>query len=140
MTICNLNIIKRSFIHRFKDVDGILGSFENFVEGKHNISADGNETKRRTFGPPDKRKKAMMNSLKTDSSQAQTDVKLSNVSVDAEGYAKDQMLSALATYDDEHLARGGHQFNEMVFRCSWKDFSCREGYVRNLLFTYYLTW
>ena len=149
MTICNLNIIKRSFLHNFPEAQTIVGTFDNFMEGKpdggegdggggnpHGGSSSGSNSSSSggsssgdsvSFGPPDKRKEAMMGSLKIDSSGAEEDGSLSNVSVDAQAYAEDRIISMLAKYNDSVLTKGGHPFHELVYRCNWKDFNCKEG-------------
>ena len=68
-----------------------------------------------------------MESLRIDSSDAEEDGSLSNVSVDAQAYAEDQIISMLAKYNDSVLTKGGHPFHELVYRCNWKDFNCKEG-------------
>lgn len=149
VTICNLNIIKRSFLHNFPEAQTIVGTFDNFMEGKpnggegdggggnpHGGSSSGSNSSSSggsssgdsvSFGPPDKRKEAMMGSLKIDSSGAEEDGSLSNVSVDAQAYAEDRIISILAKYNYSVLTKGGHPFHELVYRCNWKDFNCKEG-------------
>lgn len=149
VTICNLNIIKRSFLHNFPEAQTIVGTFDNFMEGKpdggegdggggnpHGGSSSGSNSSSSggsssgdsvSFGPPDKRKEAMMGSLKIDSSGAEEDGSLSNVSVDAQAYAEDRIISMLAKYNYSVLTKGGHPFHELVYRCNWKDFNCKEG-------------
>ena len=148
MTICNLNIIKRSFLHNFPEAQTIVGTFDNYMEGKqdggegggggnhHGGSSSGSNSSSSggsssggsvSFGPPDQKKEALMESLKIDSSDAEEDGRLSNVSVDTQAYAEDQIISMLAKYNDSVLTKGGHPFHELVYRCNWKDFNCKEG-------------
>lgn len=146
MTICNLNMIKQSFLHQFPEAKTIVGKFDNFMEGKHeggggegggghggpaasnsSSSNTGSSSGSVSLDPPDKRKEAMMNSLNTDSSNAEEKTTLSNVSVDAQAYAEDLIIGMLAKYNDTDLTKGGHHFHELVYRCNWKDFNCKEG-------------
>lgn len=80
-----------------------------------------------SFGPPDKRKEAMKKALKIDSSGAEESLSLNNVTVDEQAYAEDLILGMLAKHNETELERGGHGFHELVFRCNWKDFSCKDG-------------
>lgn len=148
MTICNLNIIKRSFLHNFPEAQTIVGTFDNYMEGKqdggegggggnhHGGSSSGSNSSSSggsssggsvSFGPPDQKREALMESLRIDSSDAEEDGSLSNVSVDVQAYAEDQIISMLAKYNDSVLTKGGHPFHELVYRCNWKDFNCKEG-------------
>ena len=148
MTICNLNIIKRSFLHNFPEAQTIVGTFDNYMEGKqdggegggggnhHGGSSSGSNSSSSggsssggsvSFGPPDQKREALMESLRIDSSDAEEDGSLSNVSVDTQAYAEDQIISMLAKYNDSVLTKGGHPFHELVYRCNWKDFNCKEG-------------
>lgn len=94
--------------------------------GQQPNSIDTNNTPD-SFGPPDKRKEAMKKSLKIDSSGAEESLSLNNVTVDEQAYAEDLILSMLAKHNESELEKGGHDFHEMVFRCNWKDFSCKDG-------------
>lgn len=69
----------------------------------------------------------MLGSLQTDSSNAEEKVSLKNVSVDEQAYAEDLMLNTLAQQNETKLIQAGHRFQELVFRCNWKDFSCKDG-------------
>jgi len=100
VTICNLNMIKQSFIHRFPEAKTIAGLFDDFMEGKpegggggggpggpkpsNSSSSNSSSSSSVSLGPPDKRKEAMMTSLNTDSSNADEKLSLSNVSVDSQ--------------------------------------------------------
>ena len=153
VTICNLNIIKQNFLHKFPEAKSIVGTFNNFMEGKpdggegdhgggqpsHGGSSSSSSSSSSSgsnsssaggsvsFGPPDKRKEAMKGSLNTDSSNAEENLSLHNVSVDAQAYAEEMIISMLAKHNDSFLTEGGHHFHELVFRCNWKDFNCKEG-------------
>ncbi|XP_044180481.1 degenerin deg-1-like isoform X2 [Acropora millepora] len=131
VTVCNLNMLKRSFVHNFAEAKKIIASFDDFMEGKkrdgeneHLPSVSGSNT---SFGPPDQRRELMKNSLKIDHSGAEEHLSLSNVTVDSQAYAEDLIVGKLAAYDDKKLKEGGHSFHEFVFRCNWKDFNCKEG-------------
>ena len=146
MTICNLNIIRNSFISRFPEAKAIMSQFNSFIErkdegpgggggggapgggpgGPQTNFTDTNNTPH-SFGPPDKRKEAMKKSLKIDSSGAEESLSLNNVTVDEQAYAEDLILGMLAKHNETDLERGGHYFHELVFRCNWKDFSCKDG-------------
>lgn len=80
-----------------------------------------------SFGPPDRQKEAMKESLKIDDSNAEEHMRLSNVTVDEQAYAEYLILSTLAKQNISDLMDAGHKFNELVFRCNWKDFSCKDG-------------
>lgn len=132
MTICNLNIIKKSFIHKFPDADSITSSFnssaENRDKGPATLKSSGSNNL--TFDLPDEQmKKALMNSLKTDSSDAEQTMNLENVTIDPEVYTKGLALTKLAKYSQAELEKGGHHFPELVFRCAFKAFSCKDRYV-----------
>ena len=132
-------MLKRSSIHNFTGAKKIIASFDDFMEGKksdgeneHLPSGSGNNT---SFGPPDQRRELMKNSLKIDHSGAEEHLSLSNVTVDSQAYAEDLIVRMLAEYDDKRLQKGGHPFDEFVFRCNWKDFNCKEGSVAYSFFT-----
>lgn len=146
VTICNLNIVKRSLIGHFPEAKIIMASFDDFMEGKKpqgeyggggkppggrppppglNSSDSGGAAD--SFAPPDKRKEAMKYALKMDSSGAEENLSLDNVSVDSQAYAEDLILGLLAGHNDEDLMKGGHHFKEFVYRCNWRDFNCKEG-------------
>ncbi|XP_020626896.1 degenerin mec-4-like isoform X4 [Orbicella faveolata] len=140
VTICNLNIIRRSFISRFPEAKAIMSQFNSFIERKDERpggggggpggpppNSSGTNNAPDSFGPPDKRKEAMKKSLKIDSSGAEESSSLNNVTVDEQAYAQDLILSMLAKHNESELERGGHKFHELVFRCNWKDFSCKHG-------------
>ena len=142
VTICNLNIVKKSFIDRFPEAKEIMGTFDNFMEGKGpggeggggggptqpgSPGSNSSSSSSTSFGPPDNRKEAMKDSLNVDSSNAEEKMSLSNVSVDAQAYAEDLIVGLLARHDDTELMKGGHHLHELVFRCNWKDFNCKEG-------------
>lgn len=140
VTICNLNIIRKSFISRFPEANKIMGTFDDFMEGKGpegggptqpgssgSNSSSGSSSSSTSFGPPDNRKEAMKNSLNVDSSNTEEKIRLSNVSVDAQAYAEDLIVGMLARHNDTELMKGGHHLQELLFRCNWKDFNCKEG-------------
>ena len=153
VTICNLNIIRRSFISRFPDANKIMSTFDSFMErpkpgeggeggggggggggaggGGHGESQQSNSSETNTaptsFKPPEKRKEAMMGSLSPDSSNAEESASLNNITVDEQAYAEDLILGMLAKHNESELQEGGHHFPELVFRCNWKDFSCKDG-------------
>lgn len=64
--------------------------------------------------------------LNTDSSNAEEILNLENVTIDPEEYTKQQLLINLASYNESELERGGHRFRELVFRCYFKGFSCKD--------------
>lgn len=131
VTVCNLNMLKKSSVRNFAEAKKIIASFDDFMEGKkrdgeneHLASGSGSNT---SFGPPDQRRELMKNSLKIDHSGAEEHLSLSNVTVDSQAYAEDLIVRMLAAYNDKQLKKGGHSFHEFVFRCNWKDFNCKEG-------------
>ncbi|KAL9988145.1 hypothetical protein ACROYT_G002553 [Oculina patagonica] len=69
----------------------------------------------------------MIDALNPDSSNAEESASLKNVTIDEQAYAQDLILSLLAKQNEKELQKGGHDFHEMVFRCSWNDFSCKDG-------------
>lgn len=139
VTICNLNIIRRSKIRSFGDAEAIVSTFDKFMEREPpkdghdhdkegaaaNQSSSGSSST--SFGPPDRQKEAMKESLKIDDSNAEEHMRLSNVTVDEQAYAEYLILSTLAKQNMSDLMDAGHEFNELVFRCNWKDFSCKDG-------------
>ena len=147
VTICNLNMIRRSSLHHFPEAQTIVGTFNNFMEGPPEggdggggegghggpgtpSSPDSNSSSSSgsvLFGPPDKRKEAMKDSLNMDSSNAEEKLTLSNVSVDSQAYAEEVILTAMSNYSETVLTKAGHGFHELVFRCNWKDFNCKDG-------------
>ncbi|KAL9988147.1 hypothetical protein ACROYT_G002555 [Oculina patagonica] len=130
VTICNLNIIKKSFIHNYPDADSITSSFNSSAENRDNgpATSKSSGSKNSTFDLPDEQmKKSLMNSLKTDSSDAEVAMNLENVTIDPEVYNKGLALTKLAKYSQAELERGGHHFPELVFRCAFKTFSCKDG-------------
>lgn len=64
--------------------------------------------------------------LNTDSSNAEEILNLENVTIDPEEYTKEQVLINLANYNEAELEKGGHHFRELVFRCNFKGFSCKD--------------
>lgn len=64
--------------------------------------------------------------LNTDSSNAEEILNLENVTIDPEEYIKEQVLINLANYNEAELEKGGHHFRELVFRCNFKGFSCKD--------------
>lgn len=119
-----------------------MGSFDDFMQGKGDDGGGGRpgpsgpsgsnnaSSSSASFGPPDRRKEAMKSSLDMDSSNAEEKLSLSNVSIDSQAYAEDLIVGRLAQHNDTDLMRGGHHFDEFVFRCSWMDFNCKDGWVR----------
>ena len=115
MTICNLNIIKKSFLRKSSHADTntsrIIADTELdptgdlFDEEKINI---------------------LKRFLKTDSSDAEENLNLENVTIDPEEYIKQRLLINLANYNESDLEKGGHRFRELVFRCNFKGFSCKD--------------
>lgn len=114
-----------------------MSQFDSFIERKDEgpgggpggppPNSSGTNNAPDSFGPPDKRKEAMKKSLKIDSSGAEESGSLNNVTVDEQAYAEDLILGMLAKHNETELKRGGHDFHELVFRCNWKDFSCKDG-------------
>ena len=139
VTICNLNIIRRSKIRSFGDTEAIVSTFDKFMEREppkdgHDHDKEGaaanqssSSSSSTSFGPPDRQKEAMKESLKIDDSNAEEHMRLSNVTVDEQAYAEYLILSTLAKQNISDLMDAGHEFNELVFRCNWKDFSCKDG-------------
>ncbi|XP_022781844.1 amiloride-sensitive sodium channel subunit gamma-2-like [Stylophora pistillata] len=155
VTICNLNIIRRSKISSFADAKAIVNTFDSFIEREPPPSGHGDKghgdkghgdkgqegqganqssssslsssSSSTSFGPLDKQKEAMKESLKIDNSHAEEHISLSNVTVDEQAYAEDLILSTLAKQNISDLMDAGHKFHELVFRCNWKDFSCKSG-------------
>ena len=64
--------------------------------------------------------------LRTDSSNAEEILNLENVTLDPEEYTKQRLLINLANYNESELEKGGHGFRELVFRCNFKGFSCKD--------------
>lgn len=64
--------------------------------------------------------------LNTDSSNAEEILNLENVTIDPEEYIKEQVLINLTNYNEAELEKGGHHFRELVFRCNFKGFSCKD--------------
>lgn len=64
--------------------------------------------------------------LRTDSSNAEEILNLENVTIDPEEYTRQRLLIDLANYKESELEKGGHHFRELVFRCSFKGFSCKD--------------
>ena len=106
MTICNLNIIRKSFLSKASRVD----------TNTSRITADSDEEKINI----------LKRFLKTDSSDAEENLNLENVTIDPEEYIKQRLLINLANYSKSDLERGGHHFRELVFRCNFKGFSCKD--------------
>lgn len=125
VTVCNLNNIKKSFLHKFPDADSIASSFNSSVMR----SDEGPHPKNLTSHLPDEQiKKVMMNFLKTDaSSNAEETSTLENVTMDRETYTQRLILIKLAKYKQAELEKGGHHFHELVFRCAFQTFSCQDG-------------
>ncbi|KAK2566968.1 Amiloride-sensitive sodium channel subunit alpha [Acropora cervicornis] len=131
VTVCNLNMLKKSSVRNFDGAKKIIASFDDFMEGKkrdgENEHLPSDSESNTSFGPPDQRRELMKKSLKMDHSGAEEHLSLSNVTVDSQAYAEDLIVRMLAAYDDKLLREGGHPFHEFVFRCNWQDFNCKEG-------------
>lgn len=106
MTICNLNIIRKSFLSKASHVD--------------------TNTSRITEDSDEEKINILKRFLKTDSSDAEENLNLENVTIDPEEYIKERLLISLANYSKSDLERGGHHFRELVFRCNFKGFSCKD--------------
>ena len=103
VTICNLNIIRKSFLRKFSRVDT-----NNSLPDKEITNA-------------------LKHFLNTDATNAEEILNLENVTIDPEEYTKQRLLINLANYDESELEKGGHRFRELVFRCNFKGFSCKDG-------------
>ena len=115
MTICNLNIIRKSFLrqssHVHTNTSRIIADTELDPTGDLFDEEKINTLKR---------------FLKTDSSDAEENLNLKNVTIDPEEYIKQRLLIDLANYSESYLEKGGHRFRELVFRCNFKGFSCKD--------------
>ena len=115
MTICNLNIIRKSFLREASHVD----------TNASRITADTELDP--TGGLFDEEKiNILKHFLRTDSSDAEENLNLENVTIDPEEYIKQRLLINLANYSESDLEKGGHHFRELVFRCNFKGFSCKD--------------
>lgn len=137
VTICNLNIVKKSKLKRFSDVQEFMRSFSSFANqrpvnnsnsghGMGNASGSSSSSSS-SFGPPSRMKNALKKELTGDSSEAEEKVTLGNVTFDDQTYAEETMISQLGNHRDDDLQDAGHAFEELVYRCTWGGFSCNEG-------------
>ena len=114
--ICNLNIIRKSFLPKSSHVDNnrsrIIADTELDPTGGDLFDEEKINTLKRF--------------LKTDSSDADENLHLENVTIDPEEYIKQRLLINLANYSESDLEKGGHRFRELVFRCNFKGFSCKD--------------
>ena len=116
MTICNLNIIRKSFHNRkFSAVD----------TNTSQIIADTKLDPTRDLFDEEKID-TLKRFLKTDSSDAEENLNLENVTIDPEEYVRQRLLINLASYSESDLEKEGHRFRELVFRCNFKGFSCKD--------------
>ena len=118
MTICNLNIIRKSFLHKFSHVDT---NTSRMIEFASDPEPD------QTLDLVDEEKiNTLKRFLRTDSSNAEEILNLENVTIDPEEYTQQRLLINLANYNESELEKGGHRFRELVFRCNFKGFSCKD--------------
>jgi len=118
VTICNLNIIRKSFLRKFSRADTNTSRMTRDLFDEEKINT-------------------LKRFLNTDSSNAEEILNLENVTIDPEEYTKQQLLINLASYNESELERGGHRFRELVFRCYFKGFSCKD---RDFLKYWKTTW
>lgn len=126
MTICNLNILKKSFLHKFPDADTIASSFNSSKLTRVKSSADFKNSTIDVADLSEQIRNVMKNSLKTDASGAEETLTLENVTIDAETYTESLLLTKLAEHKQAELVKGGHNFHELVFRCAFQTFSCQD--------------
>jgi hypothetical protein len=93
---------------------------------KYKAQAESNHTMNASsLGMDQDKEKTMRNKIST--SKDSQESLLSNVEMDPTELVQDEILSILSNQDRETLVESGHEFNELIFRCSWIGFSCHTG-------------
>lgn len=121
VTVCNLNSIKLSFIKKeFSQIHSVLEQYDEVKNSDKSMNVS-------KFMSSEGMKETMKKGIMTDEEDGEGKPSMSDVEMDGTEYLKDNILSMIAGQNRKKLKNAGHQFEELVFRCSWSGFTCNEG-------------
>ncbi|EDO36191.1 predicted protein [Nematostella vectensis] len=119
VTICNMNMIKKSQLQHFPQVKRLVDTFNNMTSSNSSLNSS-------AFMDTN-REKAEKDRLSLNTKNSKNKVILNNVNIDMQRYIEDKIVQYLSMSDTTKLMKAGHVFRELVFRCVWNGFVCNKG-------------